>query len=79
MIAAGVPARLGPQTQYGLGVIIRPSTPAGPVVGHSGFFPGYLTELVHAQDSGVTVAAQVNASAGVRGLLRLAYDVAALR
>jgi D-alanyl-D-alanine carboxypeptidase len=78
MIDSGVPARLGPQTQYGLGVIIRPTTPAGPVVGHSGFFPGYLTELVHATDSGVTVAVQVNTSAGVRGLLRFAYDVALL-
>jgi D-alanyl-D-alanine carboxypeptidase len=78
MIDAGVPSRLGPQVKYGLGVIIRPATPAGPVVGHSGFFPGYLTELVHATDSGVTVAVQVNTSAGARGLLRLAYDAAAL-
>lgn len=78
MIDSGVPARLGPETKYGLGVIIRPTTPVGPVVGHSGFFPGYLTELVHAQDSGATVAVQVNTSAGVRGLLRFAYDVAAL-
>lgn len=78
MIDSAVPARLGPETRYGLGVIVRPTTPVGPVVGHSGFFPGYLTELVHARDSGVTVAVQVNTSAGVRGLLRFAYDVAAL-
>lgn len=78
MIDSGVPARLGPETRYGLGVIVRPTTPAGPVVGHSGFFPGYMTELVHARDSGATVAVQVNTSAGVRGLLRFAYDVAAL-
>lgn len=78
MIDSGVPARLGPETRYGLGVIVRPATAVGPVVGHSGFFPGYMTELVHARDSGVTVAVQVNTSAGVRGLLRFAYDIAAL-
>lgn len=79
MIDSAVPARLGPDVFYGLGVIVRPSTPAGPTVGHSGFFPGYMTELVHARSHGTTVAAQVNTSAGVRGLLRLAYDVALLR
>ncbi len=78
MIDSAVPARLGPETRYGLGVIVRPTTPVGPVIGHSGFFPGYMTELVHARDSGTTVAVQVNASAGVRGLLRFAYDVASL-
>ncbi len=71
---AAVPAALGPGVRYGLGAIIRPSTPVGPTIGHSGFFPGYMSELVHAEQSGVTVAVQVNSSAGVRGLLRLAYD-----
>ncbi len=78
MLDSAVPARLGPEVQYGLGVIVRPTTPVGPVVGHSGFFPGYLTELVHVRSTGTTVAVQVNTSAGVRGLLRFAYDVAAL-
>ena len=32
----GVPARLGPETKYGLGVIIRP-TALGITYGHSGF------------------------------------------
>lgn len=78
MVDSAVPARLGPEVRYGLGVIVRPTTPVGPVVGHSGFFPGYLTELVHVRTTGTTVAVQVNTSAGVRGLLRFAYDVAAL-
>jgi D-alanyl-D-alanine carboxypeptidase len=80
MIDAGVPARLGPQVMYGLGVIIRPTTPVGTVWGHSGFFPGYQSELVHAVDRGVTVAVQINTSAprstGGRSLLRVAYDLA---
>ena len=34
----GVPAKLGPETKYGLGVIIRP-TQFGVTYGHSGFMP----------------------------------------
>lgn len=79
MIDAAVPARLGPQATYGLGVIVRPVTPVGPVWGHSGFFPGYQSELVHAVERGITVAVQINTSAprstGGRSLLRVAYDI----
>jgi D-alanyl-D-alanine carboxypeptidase len=58
----GVPAKLGPGVKYGLGVIIR-ETEAGPVYGHSGFFPGYLTEMVYFPDLKAAVAVQVNTSA----------------
>ena len=82
MINAAVAARLGPQVSYGLGVIIRPTTPVGPVWGHSGFFPGYQSELVYAVDRGITVAVQINTSAprstGNRSMLRVAYDLIAL-
>ena len=80
MIAEAVPARLGPETRYGLGVIVRPTTPAGRTWGHSGFFPGYMTELVHLPDRGITLAVQINTSAPARGrsALRFLYDVAAL-
>ena len=57
----GVPARLGGGATYGLGVIIRP-TPLGPAYGHSGFFPGYLTEVRYFPEHGVAVAFQVNTS-----------------
>ena len=59
----GVPARLGPQSRYGLGVILT-DTPAGPSQGHSGFFPGYLTEMAYFPDLDVAVALQVNTSVG---------------
>ena len=82
MIDAAVPARLGPETRYGLGVIVRPTTPAGPTWGHSGFFPGYQSELVHFRDLGATLAIQVNSSAprpaGTRALLRFLYDAVAI-
>ena len=82
MIDAAVPARLGPETRYGLGVIVRPATPAGPAWGHSGFFPGYVTELIHLPDAGITLAIQLNTSdgraTGTRRPLRVLYDLAAM-
>ena len=57
----GVPARLGPEAKYGLGVIIRP-TPLGTSYGHSGFFPGYLTEMMYFPQSRVAIAMQINTS-----------------
>lgn len=57
----GVTARLGPKTQYGLGVIIR-ETPLGTSYGHSGYFPGYLTEMMYFPGRGIAVAVQVNTS-----------------
>jgi D-alanyl-D-alanine carboxypeptidase len=82
MLDAGVPARLGPETKYGLGVIIRPASPVGPTWGHSGFFPGYQTELLHAPDAGVTLAMQINSSApratGPRPLVRGLLEIAAM-
>jgi D-alanyl-D-alanine carboxypeptidase len=58
----GPQAKLGPESRYGLGVIIRPS-PLGTTYGHSGFMPGYMTELVYFPDLKVSVAVQVNTSA----------------
>jgi D-alanyl-D-alanine carboxypeptidase len=57
----GVPARLGPEAKYGLGVIIRP-TAQGLTYGHSGFFPGYLTEVIYFPEAKVAIAVQVNTS-----------------
>lgn len=57
----GVPARLGPEAKYGLGVIIRP-TPLGISYGHSGFFPGYVTEMMYFPESRIAIAVQVNSS-----------------
>ena len=59
----GVPApMLGKETKYGLGVIIR-QTPLGTAYGHSGFFPGYLTEMVYFPDHKIALALQINSSA----------------
>lgn len=57
----GVPAKLGKDTKYGLGVIIRP-TAAGLTYGHSGFFPGYMTDMMYFPEEKISVAVQVNSS-----------------
>ncbi len=53
---------LGAGTRYGLGMILRDSTIAGPVRGHSGFFPGYRTEVRHYPRLGLTLSLIVNDS-----------------
>ena len=82
MIDAAVPARLGPETKYGLGVIVRTATPAGETWGHSGFYPGYQTELIYIPTLKVSLALQINSSAprsaGTKSLLRALYDIAGM-
>jgi D-alanyl-D-alanine carboxypeptidase len=53
---------LGKETTYGLGVIIRPTT-LGTSYGHSGFFPGYITEMIYFPEHKIALALQVNSSA----------------
>jgi D-alanyl-D-alanine carboxypeptidase len=57
----GVPAKLGQNSEYGLGVIIRES-PFGKTYGHSGFFPGYLTDIIYFPKLDISIALQVNTS-----------------
>jgi D-alanyl-D-alanine carboxypeptidase len=72
----GVPApELGPDMAYGLGVILRTSE-LGPTYGHSGFFPGYRTQLLYFPDHQLAVAVQVNTSVGKSRLFELAVEVA---
>jgi D-alanyl-D-alanine carboxypeptidase len=54
-------AGLGRGVRYGLTTIIR-DTPLGIAYGHSGFFPGYLTEMRYFPTHRVAVAFQVNTS-----------------
>ena len=57
----GVPARLGRDVRYGLGIMLRP-TALGMTWGHSGFFPGYLTEVMYFPETKTAIAVQVNTS-----------------
>lgn len=52
---------LGKDTKYGLGVIIRP-TPKGITYGHSGFFPGYMTDMMYFPKERIALAIQINSS-----------------
>lgn len=59
----GVPApRLGAGVRYGLGVIVQP-TPLGTSWGHSGYMPGYLTEMRYWPEHGIAVTWLVNTTA----------------
>jgi D-alanyl-D-alanine carboxypeptidase len=77
VMTTGVPAKLGQNTKYGLGVIIR-ETPEGPLWGHSGFFPGYATEMLYDPRTKVAVAVQANITQPYpRGLVPLLIRAAA--
>src|SRR5690606_26360397 len=52
---------LGRETKYGLGVIIR-QTAEGTSYGHSGFFPGYMTDMMYFPELKTAIAVQVNTS-----------------
>jgi D-alanyl-D-alanine carboxypeptidase len=70
---------LGREAKYGLATIIR-KIPAGTTYGHSGFFPGYVTDMMYFPDKKIAIAVQVNTSApqtlGGRGLGRVISDIA---
>ena len=56
---------LGRETKYGLGVIIRKSS-VGTSYGHSGFFPGYMTDMMYFPDSKVALRFRsIRVSAGI--------------
>ncbi|MEX5728635.1 D-alanyl-D-alanine carboxypeptidase [Rhodovulum iodosum] len=54
-----------PGILYGAGVAIYADTPRGPVWGHGGWIPAYVSSLRHYADHGVTVAFQINTDIGI--------------
>ena len=53
-----------PQTvRYGTGVGIKTVTEFGPVYGHGGWVPGYVSSLRHYPDYSATIAFQINSDA----------------
>lgn len=76
-MTTGVESRLGQGVKYGLGTIIWPS-PQGEVVGHAGWFPGYISMLCHYPDLGITVAYQQNTDVRASmGTIRRLLDASA--
>jgi D-alanyl-D-alanine carboxypeptidase len=61
LFSNAVAAKLGRDTKYAMGVIIR-TTPMGTSYGHSGFFPGYMTELAYFPSKQLCIAVQCNSS-----------------
>jgi D-alanyl-D-alanine carboxypeptidase len=62
---AGVEAKTGRNHQYGLGMQIRPS-PYGIGFGHSGWFPGYITDMEFFPDLNTSCSIQINTDDGER-------------
>lgn len=54
-----------PGIRYGAGIAIYDDTPRGPIWGHGGWIPGYVSSLRHYADHGVTVAFQINTDVGI--------------
>lgn len=54
-----------PGIRYGSGVAIYTETPHGPVYGHGGWIPGYVSSLRHYADHGLTIAFQINTDVGM--------------
>jgi D-alanyl-D-alanine carboxypeptidase len=63
---------------YGAGVSIRRSGPFGPVLGHAGYIPGYLSSLRYYPRSGVAVALQLNTDGPFEGGAEAGEVLAAL-
>lgn len=54
-----------PEQRYGAGVSIVKDSTRGPVYGHAGWIPGYVSSLRHYPNHGVTVAFQINTDRGL--------------
>lgn len=54
-----------PDVSYGSGVAIYEDTPFGPVFGHGGWIPGYVSSLRHYAEHDLTIAFQINTDVGV--------------
>ena len=65
-LLAGVETGRLPGERYGLGTFLR-GTRAGPMRGHEGFYPGYLSAMAFFPESGFAAALQVNTD-DLRGL-----------
>jgi D-alanyl-D-alanine carboxypeptidase len=64
-VLAGQKASTGPNEKYGLGVQLRP-TEWGESYGHSGWFPGYLSDMAYFPHKGFAVAVQFNTDHGAK-------------
>ncbi|PRY14343.1 D-alanyl-D-alanine carboxypeptidase [Pontibacter ummariensis] len=69
----GVKANTGKDHLYGLGMQIRPGGEAGFGYGHSGWFPGYLTDAEYFPDLDLALAIQFNTD-DMRLLKRSTHD-----
>ena len=78
MLERAVPSpELGRGTHYGFGLVIVDRPGFGRYVGHSGWYPGYLSNAAWFADHGFSVAVQVNRDAAI-DIYTPIRDIAAL-
>ena len=65
MLSAQPVAPAQPDVRYGMGVAVYQAGPFGPVYGHGGWIPGYVSSLRYYADHGVAIAFQINTDAGL--------------
>ena len=70
----GVPAATGKDHLYGLGLQIRPGGSLGTSYGHSGWFPGYITDAAYFPEADLALAIQMNTD-DLRGKKISAYSL----
>ena len=58
-LTSAVEAKLWPGDRYADGIIVS-ATPFGPAYGHSGWFPGYTSEVMYFPEGGFSIAVQAN-------------------
>lgn len=56
-----------PLSLYGLGIAIRADSEHGPVYGHRGWIPGYVSSLQYYPQHDVSIAFQINTEIGIVG------------
>jgi D-alanyl-D-alanine carboxypeptidase len=66
MMSSSLPLPTGPgvKARYGLGLFVTEREGFGRYISHSGFFPGYTSNVAHFLDHGLTVAVQFNTDSG---------------
>jgi len=66
VVLASVPMSESDESRrYGLGIGVTNSGTSGPVYGHAGWIPGYISSLRHYSAYGLTIAIQINTDDGI--------------
>ena len=69
-VSGTVASENDPESLYGLGIAIRTRSAFGPVLGHRGWIPGYVSSLQYYPVHDTAIAFQINTDIGIVGVDR---------